>query len=203
MLLRKLLISCCSVTLACAQYAEASKYVISPNTSAPKGNLSPALLVIRNGGGSYLGETDDGRSIFELPDTSPLVENSTDYNVDFSIEPLGERKVLEPRDLIVSYRPGKKPTKEQIAEAGFKIVEDYDRGTMMVIRPTRDIELSAESIKNWRSLAKWSMPSSIIAVRSHRWRVIKRFAKFKPTITLPSTIHFRTVCTEFAESTLR
>ncbi|MBM80067.1 MAG: hypothetical protein CMJ78_05670 [Planctomycetaceae bacterium] len=146
MIHQRLFIASILVGLCISQVALAESYVIAPNTAAPKGNLSPALLVIRNGGGTYIGETDDGRPIFDLPANSPLITKKSDYNVEFEIEPLGNRKIYEARELLVSYRPGKKPSRQDLADAGFEVVEDYERGTVLVIRPTQAIVLNQETI---------------------------------------------------------
>lgn len=133
--------------LSCTSTSFADLYVVSPKTGAPSGNLSPALLIIRMGGGTYVGETEEGLPVFDLRDDSPLVTAQSLLNIPYHVKKYDGPAPTQMRELICSWRAGTRPTNEELAEAGFKIIEEHPRGTFLVCQPTKPIPLSAESIK--------------------------------------------------------
>ncbi|MDA1014290.1 MAG: S8 family peptidase, partial [Planctomycetota bacterium] len=145
----------------------ADRFVVSPKVGAPAGNLSPVLLIIRSGGGTYVGETENGQPVFELAAESELLTRGVRFNVPFEVTPLGNRRVVEMRELLVSWTPGKRPTPAELEEVGFRVVKTHDRGTFFVVQPTRPIPLSQESIRRLSILKKVEH-----AEFNHRMKVI-------------------------------
>ncbi|MBM82723.1 MAG: hypothetical protein CMJ78_19340 [Planctomycetaceae bacterium] len=129
----------------------ADTYTVTAKTTSPSGKLGPELVLIKQQAGKYLGESEDGLAVFELPRLSNLVKQQKAFNIEYEVNPLGKREVHELRKLIVSYPAGDKPTEAQLKNAGFRVLDDFERGSFIVAEAV-NVGISSENLSKLESI---------------------------------------------------
>ena len=97
------------------------------------------MALIVNTETRFVGYTEDGSTIFDVPDDA-------DWNRDGRVQVLGREYVIESAreeqvveqsaELLVSYARRSPPRESDIKDAGFDVVDKYDRGTFWIVRPS-------------------------------------------------------------------
>ena len=94
--------------------------------------LAPELALVKNASSQYLGVCRDGKAVIEVPDAHVQVMQTMAAAIDTEIPTEKERS----RHLLLSYSDSEnKPSAETLRIAGLKLVEDYERGSFLVVEP--------------------------------------------------------------------
>ncbi len=102
-------------------------------TSANPAKLSPALVATRDSEGILKGADDRGRPVISVATanipklTASRAVLSADETVPSNWKPVTRLKV--------SYTPAEKPTNADLEKIGLRKVEDYDKGSFMLVEP--------------------------------------------------------------------
>jgi len=95
--------------------------------------LSPALLATRDGGGVLKGSDETGKPIIAVPMANlPDIRRSKAVRQVSEAVPPNWSPVTR---LKLSYRGLDRPTEGLLKELGLKLIEDYGKGSFMIVEP--------------------------------------------------------------------
>ncbi|MFO1022336.1 MAG: S8 family peptidase [Planctomycetales bacterium] len=110
----------------------AEEWAVRPKPSRDK-RLAPELDLVRHCDSHYMGMCRNGRSVYKTTygqaNQMKSMASSMDSNASSKVHSRGRR-------LLISYSGrGKKPSEATLKAAGLKKIEDYERGSYLVVEP--------------------------------------------------------------------
>lgn len=112
--------------------------------------LSPELLALQRAGESVktaqlVGRSQQGHAVVKTnkANADHLLAHGDKAGVVVSKETANFTPITR---LIVSYEKGKRPTNESLLKAGLKVIEDYERGTFLVVEPINEDGITVETV---------------------------------------------------------
>lgn len=144
--------------------------IIKVRVERPKGdavprsvsNLSPELLAVKLSGGTLVGNTPDGEVLLKgttergLQD---LMAHPNTKNIS-KVAPPEQNKIVTLR---LSYDAATKPTAEQLKTLGLELVEDYVKGTFLIVKPDKPID--AELLKKLEATKSLQLVSPVMKIK--------------------------------------
>lgn len=132
----RLCFSFCAMALAVLfQTARAETWAVRPTASREQ-RLAPELDLLRKGNCRFKGMCRDGKAVFAIPPEKTNVVRSMAVNVDADVPDTTAKS----RRLLISYaHDGTKPALETLQAANLKMIEDYQRGSFLVVEPDGDV----------------------------------------------------------------
>lgn len=119
--------------LCCPLFAET--LAVKPTASRDQ-RLAPELDLLRKGNCRFRGMCRNGKGVFSVPADKTNVVRSMAINVDANIPETPPKS----RRLLISYSGSQnKPLAQTLQAANMKLVEDYDRGSFLVVEPEGDV----------------------------------------------------------------
>lgn len=127
--------------------------------SAPPGErvFSPELELCLASGGTLVGRTEKGVLVIDVPqaDKGKATQQVKDTKLAKSVvdvQPAGAGKASPVKRLLVKYKPGEKPTPEQLAAAGLKPIpgKESKAGSFLVVEAPEGV--SAETVKKLKGI---------------------------------------------------
>lgn len=113
----------------------ADKFRIAAKPSQEK-RLAPELEVLRHCNGRLVGFCRQGKPIIDVPSDQTNILRSMALSVDDKAPQVAHR----PMRLLISYEPiAGKPSTATITAAGLRTVEDYDRGSFLIVEPVETV----------------------------------------------------------------
>ncbi len=157
--------------------------VIKVRVERPKGdavpravsNLSPELLAVKLSGGTLVGNTPDGEVLVKGTTEQglrDLMAHPNTKNIS-KVAPREQNKIVTLR---LSYEAATKPTAEQLKALGLELVEDYAKGTFLIVKPDKAID--AELLKKLEVTKSLQLVSPVMKIKP-----IKPQAGKKPSTT--------------------
>lgn len=111
--------------------AHAGTFVVKPK-SCPNKRLAPELYVVQQSGAELVGVTRCGRAVLSGEDNSLDQVRSMSTSVAAKIPPVPRKA----NRLLIRYQAaGGVPSDETLAKAGLQKVEDYRRGSFVIVEP--------------------------------------------------------------------
>ena len=104
-----------------------------------QGKLSPELEAVKLSGGVLVANTSDGRLVIKgvAKEDLPRLIGSGDLD---GIETSIPAKQSPIKKLRVSYSPGNKPSAYELNQMGLRLVEDYKKGSFLIVEPMKSID---------------------------------------------------------------
>ncbi len=132
-------VALCVQALWCdALYAERFRIAAKPSSEK---RLAPELDVLRHCNGRLMGFCKRGKPIIDVP----AEQANTLRSMALSVDDKAPEVAARPMRLLVSYdQQGGKPTAETLKTAGLKTIEDYQRGSFLVVEPVESV--SAQTV---------------------------------------------------------
>lgn len=113
--------------------------MLSEQEAGELGKLSADLVLTEMSGGRLIGNDANGAIIVEAPEESKLVEVSNSRLLRSFSNELPEQ--FSPiNQLRLSYERDRKPTVEQLQALNLELIEDYQPGTFMIVKPIAAID---------------------------------------------------------------
>jgi thermitase len=121
------------VLMSCSLSAET--WAVKPNVSREH-RLAPELDLLRRGNCRFKGMGRNGKGVFAVPSDKTNIVRSMAINVDANLP----ETTTKSRRLLISYADGgSKPLAETLQAANLRLVEDYSRGSFMLVEPDGDV----------------------------------------------------------------
>lgn len=125
----------CVLALTLSPCARAETWAVRPTASREQ-RLAPELDLLRKGNCRFKGMCRDGKAVFAIPPEKTNVVRSMAVNVDAN----APDTTAKSRRLLISYqRDGTRPALETLQAANLKVIEDYQRGSFLVVEPDGDV----------------------------------------------------------------
>lgn len=119
----------------CCNVLHAERFRIAAKPSGEK-RLAPELDVLRHCKGRLMGFCKRGKPIFDVP----AEQTNTLRSMALSVDENPPQTTARPLRLLVSYdQTAGKPTAETLKTAGLKAVEDYQRGSFLIVEPVETV----------------------------------------------------------------
>jgi hypothetical protein len=100
--------------------------------------LSPALVALKDSGGVLKGSDDRGRPVIAVSQAKVDALLKSRAVRSISDEGLPKEEALKKKvQLKLSYWSGKPPDKALLSELGLELVEDYEKGQFMIVKPLK------------------------------------------------------------------
>lgn len=113
----------------------AETWAVRPTASKER-RLAPELDLLRRGNCRFKGMCRDGKSVFAIPTEKTNMVRSMATRVDANAPETNPKS----RRLVISYPDeGTKPLAETLRAAGLNLIEDYQRGSFLLVEPQGDV----------------------------------------------------------------
>lgn len=137
---RILFVAAFLVTMSCGSLF-AERWHVKCKASTER-RLAPELDLLQRGDCRFKGICRNGKAVFSIPNDKANTIRTMAVKMDTNVPEVDERS----RRLLISYPDdGRKPKRETLAAAGLKVVEDYERGSFLLVQP--DDEVSGATVK--------------------------------------------------------
>lgn len=137
-----ILANCCSSSISLAEdQPEMKRITVSfkpAKTVIPevrKQKLSPELRALKHvEGGRLLGRNDKGEAVIETHrnQANALFNKSDEVGLNVGSD---TEEFTPIKRLVLSYEEGQRPSDESLKLAGLKVIEDYKKGTFLIVEP--------------------------------------------------------------------
>jgi subtilisin family serine protease len=117
---------------------QAEHWALHPKGNVPVGIFSPDLALVAYGRAQLVGQSASGVTVFDIPADSELARSGIALDRSFTVSQDFDRDAGIDRnvELIVSHQSWRKPSRRELRNAGFEVVDDFARGRFIVLRPT-------------------------------------------------------------------
>ncbi len=149
------------ITFSSIQGAYAEKYCLRARCKKEK-RLSPELALVRHAKSQYIGVCRDGKAVFDVPDGQVQTMQTMATAVESEIPAEQEQS----KTLLISYSsPENKPSQETLQAAGLNVVEDYEKGSFLVVEPTQSV--SAQTVETLMAdeAVTYAAPNYIMSIQ--------------------------------------
>jgi len=123
-----------SILLACCDGAHAERWGVRPKGTSDR-RLAPELDLVRRGGCRFKGICRSGKAVYSIPTDKTNTVRSMAVKMDANVPDVDARS----RRLLISYADGVKPSVENLAAAGLRLVEDYEAGSFLLVEPAEEV----------------------------------------------------------------
>ena len=107
-----------------------------PLVTGTPSNLAPALIAVKDAGGVLEGSDETGRAMITVPK-----ENDDAFKKSHAV--LATTTDVPPPDMVrpvanlkLTYKEGEPPSAAMLEDLGLRAVEDYKRGSFLIVEPT-------------------------------------------------------------------
>ena len=115
----------------CDGVLDAEEWVVSPKASREK-RLAPELELLRHCECHLMGVCRNGKAVFQVPSSQTKKMQSMSVAMDAEVPHIHTKATR----LLISYaHQGVRPSEATLKAAGLKKVEDYERGSFLVVEP--------------------------------------------------------------------
>lgn len=136
---------------------------VTLTTEAKPSNLSAALRVIKDAQGVLKGTDDAGQLIISTAQGSmKALRNSKAITFLSESVPTNWRPV---KRLKVSYGPDNKPKEEDLRIAGLRLIEDYQKGSFMVVEPLSN-QIDAQLAGKLEANSRFLFATPVLQIRA-------------------------------------
>jgi len=125
--------------LLVADAAMAETWAVKPQASRER-RLAPELDLLKRGNCRFKGIGRNGKAIFGVPTDKTNTVRSMAVRVEANVPEVNARS----RRLLISYpENGAKPSRDTLRAAGLKTVEDYEKGSFLLVEPEQEVTAEA------------------------------------------------------------
>lgn len=114
--------------------AQAERWGVKPKASSNR-RLAPELDLVRHGGCRFKGICHSGKAVYSIPTDKTNAVRSMALKMDANVPEVDARS----RRLLISYADGVRPSVENLAAAGLRLVEDYAEGSFLLVEPAEEV----------------------------------------------------------------
>ena len=110
---------------------QAETWAVKPKPSRER-RLAPELDLVRGGDCQFKGVCRNGKAVYTMAAGKAVAVRTMAVNMDANIPEVAPKS----KRLLISYSAeGRKPLDETLAKAGLKKIEDYQRGSFLLVEP--------------------------------------------------------------------
>ena len=147
--------------LSAMQGAYAEHFCLRAKCKKEK-RLAPELALVRHAKSHYLGVCRDGKAVFDIPAGQVQTMQTMATNVDKEVPATEEQS----KTLLISYTNAEnKPSAETLQAAGLNVVEDYEKGSFLVVQPVHAV--SAQTVETLMAdeAVTYAAPNYIMSIQ--------------------------------------
>lgn len=144
----------------CCEELQADTWSLRPQASRER-RLAPELDILKRGNCRFKGICRNGKAIFAVPPEKANVVRSMAVNMESDVPEVDARA----RRLLISYtNGGTKPAAETLNAAGLRLVEDYERGSFLLVEPALEVTANQVDLLLEDEAVVYAAPDYIVSV---------------------------------------
>lgn len=127
-----------NLIVVCCDRLEAESWSVKPKPSRER-RLAPELDLLQHNECHFLGICEDGNAVYKIAAEKTRTIRAMALKMDSNNSNLNPKT----RRLLISYaRGGSKPSAETLAKARLKLIEDYEKGSFLLVEPEQTVSAS-------------------------------------------------------------
>jgi hypothetical protein len=126
---------CAMLAILPCRSVVAETWGLKPQASRDR-RLAPELDLLKRGNCRFKGICRNGKAVFSIPSDKTTAVRTMAINVDANVPEVDPKS----RRLMISYADGgTKPLAETLNAAGLRTIEDYERGSFLLVEPEQEV----------------------------------------------------------------
>jgi subtilisin family serine protease len=151
---------CAMLAILPCRSVVAETWGLKPQASRDR-RLAPELDLLKRGNCRFKGICRNGKAVFSIPSDKTTAVRTMAINVDANVPEVDPKS----RRLMISYADGgTKPLAETLNAAGLRTIEDYERGSFLLVEPEQEVSATTVDTLLSDDAVLYAAPDYIVSV---------------------------------------